>query len=127
MYVLPVCCYLLEQFCNVRDTMVVPGVFVDITRSLTYYINNPQVAELIMGSFARIPQPGVIASYADGSAYKVDGLERQPQIDLSLYLDEADPLNCIGMLSFFLHFVFVFDCYIYWLAATFFFSFFQWV
>lgn len=73
-------------------------MYVDITKSLTYYVNNPEVAEIITQSFRNIEHEDY-ASYADGSAYKRDGGGGH-QIDVALYVDEADPLNPLGSFYF---------------------------
>lgn len=75
------------------------GVYVDITRNLTYYINNRQVSEEIMQSFERRSEPGVIGSYTDGSFFKASMQDDGPAIHVALYADEADPMNPLGSVS----------------------------
>lgn len=61
-------------------------------------MNNDQVSALLQNSFHRRSVPsdrGSISSYADGAAYKARQ-QSNPQIDVALYVDEADPLNPIG-------------------------------
>lgn len=84
------------------------GVYVDLTRNLTFFINNGQVSEILIDSF-RLQQNRTesvgIRSYLDGTNCKKirqnspDGV----YIDVALYADEAEPLNPLGKPHFLLN------------------------
>lgn len=82
------------------------GVFVDVEKNLTFFVNNNQVSELILDSFREQSSgnlSGRIGSYLDGTNCKKIRNE-SPEgvyIDICLYADEAEPLNPLGLFSLF--------------------------
>lgn len=78
------------------------GVYVDIEKNLTFFVNNSHVTEFLMQSFRRQRYgngDAGIGSYLDGENCKRIR-EEAPEgiyIDICIYADEAEPLNPLGL------------------------------